>query len=855
MTRTRVLLVGLLVAVLLPASGYAQGRRRPRSELPGLDFSPNGVWRARAREVRRYRAALLSQRAFSTLNAPFAAGAPVTLPRTPQASPPQVVSGTLNVPVIMLRFKDSPVSPYLPADYNHVLFDSPTPPFGRPYTYRTYYQELSNGLLDIQGLTYGPTTLTNNEVAYTGTPPCSGSPFPGGTNCNGLFTNSQIPDPFTRMQNGLREALQNVVGTIDFSQYDADGDGYVDLVAFIQPTQDGACGGPMNNHPWSHRSYLSLPFVTNTPDPNYPGQMIKVRDYILESGLGGLTACDVTQIMPIGTVAHETGHGFGLPDLYSTDGTSEGIGEYGLMGSGNYTTGLSPSRMDAWSLNELGWVALAPITVSNVYSFGAAPTSDTAFVVQPTGPNPRGEYFLLENRQAVQSDSAMIRIHCQVSGVPFPTSCGGGLLVYHVDAQQVTNGTAFGNNSVQNGPIHGLELIQADGLGNLDANPSSAASNRGDGGDPYPGITHNPRLSFGTKPASLKNSDGTFVGFGIDSLKQFAPPNDAMSFYLQFGNVTVVRASDTAAAVSLDGAPYSVFRDMLDSLSTHTLSFSDSQLSADGRTRYRWNHWSDVGAKSHLITGQPRGDTLIAFLDRDRLLQYAAANNKGHVTTVPPVTSGSFLAEGTAVTVSAVVDSTDVADPPGYVFGGWTGDSASCASSLDLMMPRSYNVVATFFPHILITSGAARRDGVMGAAYADTLRAQGSGGLSSWKIVAGALPSGVALDPASGALSGFPRATGNFQFDARITSCTESQTQSFTIAVTAPVLYAEPVVAQLLGVAATLTADELRYLDYLGNSNGRFDVGDFKDWVDATGAPPTPPAVAASASRAKGTKP
>ena len=101
------------------------------------------------------------------------------------------------------------------------------------------------------------------------------------------------------------------------------------------------------------------------------------------------------------------------------------------------------------------------------------------------------------------------------------------------------------------------------------------------------------------------------------------------------------------------------------------------------------------------------------------------------------MTSGSFLAEGTAVTVSAVVDSTDVADPPGYVFGGWTGDSASCASSLDLMMPRSYNVVATFFPHILITSGAARRDGVMGAAYADTLRAQGSGGLSSWKIVAG----------------------------------------------------------------------------------------------------------------------
>src|SRR5256886_14070186 len=49
---------------------------------------------------------------------------------------------------------------------------------------------------------------------------------------------------------------------------------------------------------------------------------------------------------------HETGHGFSLPDLYDTDGSSEGVGEYSLMGSGNYTSSFSPSRMDVWSLNE-----------------------------------------------------------------------------------------------------------------------------------------------------------------------------------------------------------------------------------------------------------------------------------------------------------------------------------------------------------------------------------------------------------------------------------------------------------------------------------------------------------------------
>jgi len=297
---------------------------------------------------------------------------------------------------------------------------------------------------------------------------------------------------------------------------------------------------------------------------------------------------------------------------------------------------------------------------------------------------------------------------------------------------------------VNNSPIHGLELLQADGLGNLDANPSSAASNRGDGGDPYPGITHNPRLSFGTKPASLKNSDGTFVGFGIDSLKQFAPPNDAMSFYLQFGNVTIVRASDTAAVVSFDGAPYSVFRDMLDSLSSHTLSFADSQLSVDGRTRYRWNHWSDAGAKSHLITGQPRGDTLIAFLDRDRLLQYAASNASGHIVVSPATPSGSYVAEGTAITLTATVDAA------GYIWGGWLGDTTSRNTQITLPMNRPYSVRAVF------------------------------------------------LQP----------------------------------------LTTADVVAQLLGTATPLNSDQLGYLDVLGNNNARFDVGDFKAWVDATGAPP-----------------
>ena len=89
-----------------------------------------------------------------------------------------------------------------------------------------------------------------------------------------------------------------------------------------------------------------------------------MQDYTIQSSKGGNTACTQGQIMPIGTIAHETGHTFGLPDLYDTSGNTEGIGEWGIMGSGNYTKANSPAGFDAWSRAELGWVTLDTLTAS-----------------------------------------------------------------------------------------------------------------------------------------------------------------------------------------------------------------------------------------------------------------------------------------------------------------------------------------------------------------------------------------------------------------------------------------------------------------------------------------------------------
>jgi M6 family metalloprotease-like protein len=138
-------------------------------------------------------------------------------------------------------------------------------------------------------------------------------------------------------------------------------------------------------------------------------------------------------------------------------------------------------------------------------------------------------------------------------------------------------------------------------------------------------------------------------------------------------------------------------------------------------------------------------------------------------------------------------------------------------------------------PALAIVSDPIRRAGTMGVPYADTLRAEGGAAEPRWSIVAGALPDGVKLDSISGALAGEASAVGSFHFTARARSDASSVQRDFTIAIAAPVLTATAVLDHLLS-AGNLSATDLRYLDLLGNRNGRLDVGDVRAWL-ATAAP------------------
>jgi M6 family metalloprotease-like protein len=660
----RALSGALIVTLLAARAAFAQDVRR---ELPGFDFTPDGVWRVKARQVRALREQLLSRGDFARLNAPAALRAP--------AWSAAAVTDTLRAPAILFRFRDTDTTAQRDtAQYNRVLF-AQAPPSGRPYTLRRFYEEMANELFSIQGQAIGWVTLTSGEAQYVG--PASGcTPF--GT-CNGVWS-----DPaFAALQAGLQEAVLMADPGVDFGQFDNDGpdgvpnsqddDGTVDIVLFVHASPDGACRGiTNNNHPWSHRSSLSV----STADPRtaVPGQRIRVTNYIMQSGLGGTTNCDTTQIMAIGTTAHELGHGLGLPDFYDTnqdDGDdSEGIGQWGLMGSGNYTTATSPSHMESFSRSQLGWLTVRPLAANGTYAFGPTTSWDTAMLVRPTAPNPRGEYFLLENRQPVLSDTAMTRI------------MGPGLLVWHFDSTQYARG--FDLNS---GPIHALWLMQADGLNQLRSSVQGVR-NRGDAGDPYPGSADNTAFALSSNPAALLNATGNpYAGFVVDSIRQVVPDGE-VTFRVRFGGLSTVRASDTTAQIRIRGAPFFVFSDVFSSGDTLTVSMDSAQTRGDARARFTFVSWSDSGARTHVLTMTANDSTFTAFVNRAFRLQVSVS---GLATPVPGFPLDTFKVENDSVVL-------DAGTPPLTLFAGWTGDTTAISPRIVVRMTRPFTIIASYSP-------------------------------------------------------------------------------------------------------------------------------------------------------------
>ena len=135
-----------------------------------------------------------------------------------------------------------------------------------------------------------------------------------------------------------------------------DDDGFVDFIGIVHPEVGAEAGAGAGTNIWSHRWVLSGwgAGTYTTGDARAGGGNIRVNDYTIMPALSNSTT-----MIEIGVFCHEFGHAFGLPDLYDTNsdnGSSSGIGWWGLMGSGNWNSPTHPAHMSPWAKAELGWI-------------------------------------------------------------------------------------------------------------------------------------------------------------------------------------------------------------------------------------------------------------------------------------------------------------------------------------------------------------------------------------------------------------------------------------------------------------------------------------------------------------------
>ena len=388
----------------------------------------------------------------------------------PESYPPaikSVVNGSRSIIVVMINFTNNPIldGSHNSNYYGNLLWNSSN---SRSMT--NYFNETSRGIFRINGTVAGSKWYTSNySESYWG------------------GDGASIDDANDCIFNLAREALIKADSDINYAQYDADNDGILEdnEVIFVIihadcPQEDSSCSGGDSNKIWSHRWTIygsgndcsqcsTYKSGANCQDTTLDGVRISQH-----SGENSGTYIMMGEVSLVGTFAHEMGHSIGLPDLYDTDYTSQGVGEWDIMGSGSWLgspPGNTPGHFGAWSKYFLGWTTPVKInrTTQNVQINQIESYDNAYLVIDNPGDSPgnldwtdqgtgTGEYFLIENRQKVGFDSYLP---------------GAGLLIWHIDETRA-------NNNNENRKLVDLEEAHG-GVQNLD----DYGLNRGDSGDPY----------------------------------------------------------------------------------------------------------------------------------------------------------------------------------------------------------------------------------------------------------------------------------------------------------------------------------------------------------------------------------
>lgn len=381
------------------------------------------------------------------------------------------LGGTPKSLVILVNFKDKSFITNSPLSaFTNLLNQTGYSANGGTGSARDYFSNNSMGTFNPQFDVVGPYTLPYAMAYY------------GGNDTSGSDKNPRqmVIDACT---------LASAAG-VDFSQYDTDGDGFVDNVFIYYAGNNEAEGAPATTV-WPHRWTLA-DYTTK-----FNGKT--VLDYACTSELRGSSG---SNMCGVGTFCHEFGHVLGLDDMYNTnnDYSYNTLSYWDIMDSGPYlNSGRTPPSYSAYERFYLNWLTPIELRTSKNITLDTLTTSNKAFLISQTGnhnlngsnPNPV-EFFLLENRQNKGWDSYLP---------------GHGMLATHI----YYNPSTWTNNTPNNiSTAMGVDIVEADGV----------ASNATLSGDPFPGTSKitswSPTLRSGTnisKPLTYITEQNGIIKF------------------------------------------------------------------------------------------------------------------------------------------------------------------------------------------------------------------------------------------------------------------------------------------------------------------------------------------------------
>lgn len=192
----------------------------------------------------------------------------------------------------------------------------------------------------------------------------------------------------------VSDACKAADGDVDFSEYDADGDGMVDLVYIIYAGYPASMSGNPNDI-WPK---------SGTGDfGTYDGKKVSRFGVHAELNFGlELNQKNGFLLSGIGLFCHEFSHTLGLPDLYPTVDASKVDNQnpemWDLMDGGEYTYngGYCPTPYSPWEMDVMGWAS--PVELGDdakQVKLNSYFTERTAYKIN--GEN--DEYLLIQNIQ------------------------------------------------------------------------------------------------------------------------------------------------------------------------------------------------------------------------------------------------------------------------------------------------------------------------------------------------------------------------------------------------------------------------------------------------------------------------